>query len=538
MKTALRTRLFLNSLTFTALGLLTTLSGWLPKAEALTITRNFVEPTEEFPGFSGLNGGSAPSNAAGGGNLVDIFNTAADVWEAFILDDFTLTLNFGWAPLTRAKASHRLVNEGGTPHRETEGTIRFDNDESFSWFLDSTPHRSEEYQNLVGSTEDLGGGVINVERRYSSSVSGSDAVGRFDLLQTAMHEIGHALGMSNANNAYIAEKTDNEIDVTSPRPFDGSKIPVTGSHFTTDLNEALMMGTGLPRTQRRYPSAVDILANAQVSQFAEFNLEPVAEGTASATFSNPEPTCPPATCTGIGTNSITWGIPGVDAPLGLPNSVSITDNSFTAQLGTPFVAGTIQYFNGSVQVGSEISEVDLLLNTMIDIPTLGIEDFALSTLRPVSIINTLNTDDPTASADFLSISPPSGASNSFGNNFHVLEGSMATAELYGIINLSQVEDVDFVPSDASAINRTPPEAGDEDPVPLDSPTVNQSPSQEFVFEILGFGQVISGEGFVTSTKVPEPSSLLSLLAFGTLGASSALLRNKKQHKLTKKQKAN
>lgn len=40
-------------------------------SQAATITRNFI-------------GGSAPTNSNGNGNLVDIFNTAADYWEATI----------------------------------------------------------------------------------------------------------------------------------------------------------------------------------------------------------------------------------------------------------------------------------------------------------------------------------------------------------------------------------------------------------------------------------------------------------------------
>ncbi|MCG8367066.1 MAG: hypothetical protein MJA27_27490 [Pseudanabaenales cyanobacterium] len=55
-------------------------------------------------------------------------------------------------------------DEGGTSHRETEASIRFDNDESFSWFLAPTPDLNEEFQDLTESTQDLGGGAINIER--------------------------------------------------------------------------------------------------------------------------------------------------------------------------------------------------------------------------------------------------------------------------------------------------------------------------------------------------------------------------------------
>ena len=525
MKVKRTSNSLVNALTLASLGSLTALSVAIPQAEAFTIVRNFVEPTEPFPGLTGINAGNAPSNTAGGGNLVDIFNTAADIWEDLIEDDHTLTINFGWAPLTDAKASHRLVNQGGTPNRETEATIRFDNDESFSWFLDSTPHLSEEFQDLMASTQNLGGGAINVERRYSSPVSGSAAVGRFDLLQTAMHEIGHALGMSNANSSYGAERGDGDVDITLPLPFDGSSIPVTGSHFPNQLGQTLLWGGGLPGNERRYPSAVDILANAQVSQFTQINLESGVQGVANATFSNPAPNCPPATCTGIGTNSITWGIPSATAPGGLPNSLSIGGGEFTGQLGTPFVAGTISYFNGSVLSGSEISGVDLALEALIDIPTLGIEGLALSDLRQVTINNTLNiVGDPQASADFLSIVPPSGADVSFGNNFHVLEGEMATAELFGRIILQDIiDDGDSMPF-ASLTSQE--REGDGDPVGLNAPPNSQTPPQKFAFEVLGFGKVIDGKGFITSTSIPEPSTVLGTGLVWALGVLS--LRRKKK----------
>ncbi len=228
-----------------------------PQTSALTIVRNF-------------DGSVAPTNTAGGGNLVDLFDAAADWWELAILDDFTLALNFSWAPLDTAKADHGLVSQAGG--RETEGNIRFDNDESFSWFLDSTPHLNEEYQTFTEFELDLGGGLINVGRVWSDPIG--DAVGRFDLLQTAKHEIGHALGMSNANTAYTTENADGDIDIMAPRPFAGAVLQVTGSHFTNALDNALMWGGGLPTDSRRLQSAVDILAMAEVSEWQDFDLDP------------------------------------------------------------------------------------------------------------------------------------------------------------------------------------------------------------------------------------------------------------------------
>ncbi|NEQ11477.1 MAG: PEP-CTERM sorting domain-containing protein [Moorea sp. SIO4E2] len=286
----------------------------MPKARAITIHRHFIEPgtdwnTEDFnfsdvlsaQGSSGdalsitpnFRAGAAPENAVGGGNLVDIFNAAAEWWERAILDDFDLTLNFGWAPLGGGTlAVHSLVAQEGTPNRETEGTIRFDNDGSSLWFLDPTPDQNEEYQTFTETTTtQLGGGDINIGRVYTDPVG--DAIGRFDLLSLAKHEIGHALGLSRANRSFRAENMDFDIDVQAPRPFPGTEIPTrNGAHLT--LNTSLMFPffvTG----ERKLQSGIDILANAEISEFNNINLNPVHV---------PEPTSTPlilSLAMGVGT---------------------------------------------------------------------------------------------------------------------------------------------------------------------------------------------------------------------------------------------
>lgn len=210
-------------------------------------------------------GGAAPATVAGGGNLDDIFNAAADWWEAaLVTTPYTLTLTYQWGPLGGGTLGlHTLTTQGGTPNRETAGTITFDNDGSSSWFLDPTPCANNEYSTgPTYSSADLGGGTMNTGRVYTGALG--SASGRTDLFSVALHEIGHALGMSSANTSFIAENVDGDIDVTSPRPFAGSAIPtVSGAHI--NINSTLLfpsIGTSL----RRWPTAADALANAQISQ--------------------------------------------------------------------------------------------------------------------------------------------------------------------------------------------------------------------------------------------------------------------------------
>lgn len=161
------------------------------------------------------------------------------------------------------------MTQGGTPNRETSGRIRFDNDESSVFFLDPTPKHADEYTTYTETFSDLGGGSINVGRVHT--VATGSAVGRTDLFSVVLHEIGHSLGLSAANTSFTAENGDLDIDVVAPRPFAGSTIPtISGAHL--NIATALMfpsIGTGI----RREFSAVDILANAEISDFTTINLD-------------------------------------------------------------------------------------------------------------------------------------------------------------------------------------------------------------------------------------------------------------------------
>jgi hypothetical protein len=231
-----------------------------PEAGAITITRNF-------------SGGVAPGSAVGGGNLVSIFNAAADFWEAALQDAHAVTINFSWGVQTGGTlAAHSLGTQGGVPNRETSGSIVFDNDGTSFWFLDSTPLDNGEYGTYTESAQNLGGGSINIQRQFLSA-SGL-AAGAFDLFSVALHEIGHALGLSAANTAFSAENADGDIDVTGPRPFAGSVIDTVIGSAHLNYSTTLMWPFSNTST-RTFASAVDILANCQVSQFTNCDLNAV-----------------------------------------------------------------------------------------------------------------------------------------------------------------------------------------------------------------------------------------------------------------------
>ena len=233
--------------------------------------------------------GSAPT-MAGSGNLTSIFDAAADWWELAYHDpngdgsDFTLAIEYKWAALSGTTLGvHSLQSEGGSPHRETSALIRFDNDGSSNWFADATPYENSEYNNYAEFGNDFGGGLLNTGRVFYGATG--DAAGNYDLFTVALHEIGHALGLSSANNAFVAENGDLDIDVTAggwDGGYAGSVLNTrNGAHLgnasdSTDnvrYTDALMYPS-VSSSRRKYGSAMDILANAQISKWHNPNFNP------------------------------------------------------------------------------------------------------------------------------------------------------------------------------------------------------------------------------------------------------------------------
>ena len=177
-------------------------------------------------------------------------------------------------------------------------------------------------------------------------------------------------------------------------------------------------------------------------------------GTSSGTFTNP--VGPPGmVVSGVGTSVFTWGTPSS----GPPCSLSFAGGSFSGYYEAEFSFGTLTYFNGTIYDGSEADSVTLNAVLNFTLPSGVTQSFNF----PLQLINTLNTGDPWGDADYVLLSAPYdpdayftvgdtnyylqftrfGNLDEYGeiiglNQFHVLEGQTASAQIFGKLTANPV----------------------------------------------------------------------------------------------------
>lgn len=247
------------------------LGATAPSQAGLVIHRTFI-------------GGTPPADIAGGGDLVTIFNEAADLWEKIFSDpnqQWTLDLRFGWdalsPPAVGLHAKCKDPTAGGNPKRVLSATIVFNNAEYTSWFADPNPGNNSAFADVrpdggeysLPSNPD--GVFLNYAIRFLNPVNG-DAVDRIDLFTLAMHEIGHSLGMTVWPPVYEFGFPIHITSDVSPR-YAGMEV----YGFQDHIHPLALMGPYFDPGVRRYPSTLDILAIAALAHYENPNWFPSLE---------------------------------------------------------------------------------------------------------------------------------------------------------------------------------------------------------------------------------------------------------------------
>ena len=257
-----------------ALACLVALGAAAPASAGLKIELVFVD--------AGLP--PKPGLMEGGGNLHQIMEVAAERWEAVLKrggGDWKLTIEYGWATLrdTSLFAQEFMVEEGGRPSRITHSCVIFNNQPVpglpfRGLFADPTPRDNSEYNQFTSSAENLGDGWLNVQRMFTQGQG--DAEDRADLVQIAMHEIGHALGLDGEYSGFKTQSGNTlALKITAPRPFADTELLLSNGPHIGGSGMPLMMQ--FPEAgARQLISGVDALVAAQLSSFDRPDLtEPV-----------------------------------------------------------------------------------------------------------------------------------------------------------------------------------------------------------------------------------------------------------------------
>ncbi len=251
-----------------------TLAWLLPlrPTAALTINLTFDSDASDYPTFD-------PTAAL----LAPIVRAAADHWEDIIHDTGTLEINYYYDDLSGSTlATHNnLATSEGKP---TEAKIRFDtvkNSSERKWYFDPTPTNHSEYdleQTLYrdlhaskqtgwfnGSPPDL----LEVGYRGNVSATAPDAaIGAYDIFSTAIHEIGHAVGLTG--NVSSGEYADGDYDVAS-NLVGGAVMAIEGDAHI-DPRVALMCSGCGNEELRRMPTATDVFAVATGAGWTNLDL--------------------------------------------------------------------------------------------------------------------------------------------------------------------------------------------------------------------------------------------------------------------------
>jgi DNA/RNA endonuclease G (NUC1) len=167
--------------------------------------------------------------------LTNIFSTAQSIWQSV-----PINLTFELTNLPKGQLAEAQISEFGANGAPTKATIFIDDDANgVGWFLDSTPQDNSEF---TGTDT------------YFQATPNSPASGKYDLLTTILHEMGHTLGIINGYSEFDKYVKGRQFITDT---FTANLTP-DGSHLDTTFHPYDLMNTSLKPGVRKLPSTLNI----------------------------------------------------------------------------------------------------------------------------------------------------------------------------------------------------------------------------------------------------------------------------------------
>jgi DNA/RNA endonuclease G (NUC1) len=172
-------------------------------------------------------------------------NTTVPTWTEFLQSPTPFNLKIDITDLPTGQLAEATITGYDTNNRPNSGTLTLDTDgNSLGWFIDTTPDDNSEFDQNLTTTAFL-------------ATTGA-AAGKYDLLTTVLHELGHLQGIISGNTAFDTHVQNINGIPTFINGGLTAKLTPDGSHLDSTLYPYDLMNTSLKPGVRKLPSALDL----------------------------------------------------------------------------------------------------------------------------------------------------------------------------------------------------------------------------------------------------------------------------------------
>ncbi|WP_396134999.1 PKD domain-containing protein [Chamaesiphon sp. OTE_8_metabat_110] len=172
-------------------------------------------------------------------------NTTVPAWTEFLQSPTPFNLKIEITDLPTGQLASATITGYDTNNRPNSGTLTLDTDgNSLGWFIDTTPDDNSEFDQTLTST--------------AFRATTGAAAGKYDLLTTILHELGHLKGIIRGNNAFDAYVQNINGISTFINSGITAHLTPDGSHLDTTFHPYDLMNTSLKPGVRKLPSALNL----------------------------------------------------------------------------------------------------------------------------------------------------------------------------------------------------------------------------------------------------------------------------------------